>query len=136
RGREQHPAVPAAARRLSRRRPVLAVLALGRRLRHAAAGRDDAPRRQDGRDRQALVSRARARGPRGSGGRRERALRLDSAAGMRRLALIALASALLLAGCGSGETVGPLPETVVGQVQTTGPKGNAAAGKPLFTSNG
>jgi cytochrome c551/c552 len=55
---------------------------------------------------------------------------------MRRLALIALASALLLAGCGSGETVGPLPETVVGQVQTSGPKGNAAAGKPLFASNG
>ena len=55
---------------------------------------------------------------------------------MRRLALIALASALLLAGCGSGETVGPVPETVVGTVQSNAPKGNPTSGKKLFAANG
>jgi len=56
---------------------------------------------------------------------------------MRRPALIALGSALLLAGCGGGKTVAPLPETVVGTVkQPQQVKGNAAAGKALFTSQG
>ena len=54
---------------------------------------------------------------------------------MRRPLLIVLVSAFLLAGCGSGESVGPLPETVVGTVQQTA-KGNPASGKKLFAANG
>ena len=53
---------------------------------------------------------------------------------MRR-ALIVLGSALLLAGCGSGKTLAPLPQTVVGTVQQTA-QGNPAAGKKVFAANG
>lgn len=52
---------------------------------------------------------------------------------MRRL-LPLVALALLLAGCGGGETAGPFPETVIGTVKQ-GPSG-AAAGKALYTSSG
>ena len=64
---------------------------------------------------------------------------------MRSATLIALlgAVALGLAGCGGGEEVGALPETVVGtvpQATTAGPsttlKGDAAAGKNLYASKG
>jgi mono/diheme cytochrome c family protein len=54
---------------------------------------------------------------------------------MRRLALIAVASGLLLAGCGSGKEVQPLPETVVGTVAQTA-KGDPAAGKKVYDANG
>src|SRR5581483_11857509 len=63
---------------------------------------------------------------------------------MRRPVLIALGSALLLAGCGGGKTVAPLPETVEGSVPATTqtqptpqlPKGDPAAGKAVFASAG
>jgi mono/diheme cytochrome c family protein len=60
---------------------------------------------------------------------------IDSAA-VRRLVTIA-ALALVAAGCG-GKTVAPLPSTVVGTVakEAAAPKGNAAAGKPVFASAG
>jgi len=55
---------------------------------------------------------------------------------VRRLVTIA-ALALVAAGCG-GKTVAPLPSTVVGTVakEAAPPKGNAAAGKPIFASAG
>jgi mono/diheme cytochrome c family protein len=47
--------------------------------------------------------------------------------------------ALLLAACGSGTTTTPTPNTVIGNAPTTSTtptaKGNAAAGKTVFTSN-
>jgi len=49
--------------------------------------------------------------------------------------------ALLLAACGSGTTTTPTPNTVIGNAPTTsttpsgGGKGDAAAGKTVFTSN-
>jgi cytochrome c oxidase subunit II len=53
--------------------------------------------------------------------------------------LLVLAVALLVAGCGGGETVTPLPETVEGKVPTetgggatTIEPGNAKAGKEVF----
>jgi mono/diheme cytochrome c family protein len=52
-----------------------------------------------------------------------------------RRALVLLVGCAVLAGCGAGKTVEPVPETVIG----TAPKaavGNAAAGKALFASNG
>jgi cytochrome c551/c552 len=58
------------------------------------------------------------------------------------VAVFAAGSALLLAGCGYQKTVEPTAETVVGPVpkqQTTAPtlaKGDAAAGKKLFASEG
>jgi cytochrome c oxidase subunit 2 len=59
---------------------------------------------------------------------------------MRRPFLV-LAVALLVAGCGGGETVSPLPETVEGTVPTetgggatTIEPGNAEAGKAVFTT--
>jgi cytochrome c2 len=61
---------------------------------------------------------------------------------MRRLALVLGVSVLLLAGCGGETTVSPTAQTVVGTTpQTTtqqGPAltGNAAAGAPLFKSQG
>jgi len=61
---------------------------------------------------------------------------------MRRLALLLGVSVLLLAGCGGEKTVSPTAQTVVGTVpqQTTTqsalPAGNAAAGAPLFKSQG
>src|SRR5215475_6885006 len=46
---------------------------------------------------------------------------------------------LLLAACGSGRTTTPTPNTVIGNAPTTSTtptaKGNAAAGKTVFTSN-
>jgi cytochrome c oxidase subunit II len=46
-------------------------------------------------------------------------------------------SALVLAGCGGGETVEPLPETVEGDVpQETVAEGDPAAGEELFASAG
>jgi mono/diheme cytochrome c family protein len=46
--------------------------------------------------------------------------------------------ALLLAGCGSGKVVSPLPSTVVGSLPKPAPavKGNPTAGKAVFTSAG
>jgi mono/diheme cytochrome c family protein len=59
---------------------------------------------------------------------------------MRRPLLILVGCALLLAGCGGGETVAPLPETVEGtlptQTQAELPKGDPAAGKQVFASAG
>lgn len=68
---------------------------------------------------------------------------------MRRKPLIALllvAGALLVAGCGGGKEVGATPETVVGELpEATAPgddlpalalKGDAAAGKSVYTSSG
>jgi len=62
------------------------------------------------------------------------------------LALLLSAVALLAAGCLDGTEVGATPETVVGEVPTTTTptadlpalelKGDAAAGKELFVSNG
>jgi cytochrome c oxidase subunit 2 len=59
---------------------------------------------------------------------------------MRRL-VVAVAAAGVVAvavGCGSRGVVSPLPEKVVGALPKTVPvaKGNAAAGKQLFASNG
>lgn len=64
---------------------------------------------------------------------------------MRRATLSSLfaAVALGLAGCGGGEEVGALPETVVGTVPpattagpSTAPGGDAAAGKDIFATKG
>jgi mono/diheme cytochrome c family protein len=62
---------------------------------------------------------------------------------MRRATLALLPLAVLLAGCG-GKVISATPETVVGTLpkptETTAgptlPKGNAAAGKPIFASSG
>jgi cytochrome c oxidase subunit 2 len=57
---------------------------------------------------------------------------------MRRPLLIALALALVLAGCGGQTTVQPVPETVEGEVPqagtTTLPEGDPEAGETVFTS--
>lgn len=57
---------------------------------------------------------------------------------MRWLIPILAAAALLAAGCGSEGQTKALPETVVGSTptQTTVAKGNAQAGKQVFTSQG
>ena len=56
---------------------------------------------------------------------------------MRRLAVIVGIWALAVAGCGSQGTVQAKPTTVVGKTPTaTVAKGNAAAGKPVFASQG
>jgi mono/diheme cytochrome c family protein len=56
---------------------------------------------------------------------------------VRRLALILVGTALLAAGCGGAETVRPLPTKVVGTIETTpAEKGDAAAGKQVFVSQG
>jgi mono/diheme cytochrome c family protein len=63
---------------------------------------------------------------------------------MRRTVLIVLGCALLLAGCGSGKTVAPLPQTVEGTLATPTtptqtqnlPKGDPVAGKKVFLSAG
>ena len=56
---------------------------------------------------------------------------------MRRIVLF-LVLAVVLAGCGGEEVVGPYPETVVGTVPKSAPVtgGDPVAGKALFTSNG
>jgi mono/diheme cytochrome c family protein len=54
-----------------------------------------------------------------------------------RRALILVACALLLAACSGGKTVSPGPQTVEGTVPTTPEaKGDATAGKAVFTSAG
>lgn len=63
---------------------------------------------------------------------------------MRRSVAVAILAplVLLVAACGSGTTTTPTPNTVIGNAPTTsttpsggGGKGNAAAGKTVFTSN-
>jgi cytochrome c oxidase subunit II len=56
---------------------------------------------------------------------------------MRRIAafLVGLALVLAAAACGGGEVVAPTAKTVVGDLPKPG-KGNAAAGKRLYTSLG
>jgi mono/diheme cytochrome c family protein len=60
---------------------------------------------------------------------------------MRRIALLVVFTALL-AGCGSGSTVSPTAQEVVGTLpattttQATAAKGDATAGKALFASKG
>jgi mono/diheme cytochrome c family protein len=56
---------------------------------------------------------------------------------MRRLALILAGIAILVAGCGGAKTTTPTPQTVQGSVpKPTAVKGDAAAGKSAFASNG
>ena len=56
---------------------------------------------------------------------------------MCRPLLIALALALVLAGCGGETTVQPVPETVVGTTPaTTMPEGDAEAGLDVYESSG
>src|SRR5262245_13203378 len=59
---------------------------------------------------------------------------------MRRVALIGVALvALAAAGCGSEGVVAPTPQTVVGTLPQAAPpptKGDPAAGKKLYDSNG
>ena len=51
--------------------------------------------------------------------------------------IMCLALVLLVAGCGGGKEVGPVPNTVEGTVATpTQPKGDAAGGKQVFTAQG
>jgi mono/diheme cytochrome c family protein len=59
---------------------------------------------------------------------------------MRAGPVLAVTLALVLVGCGGGETVSPAPETVEGTIPTQSapsaarlPKGNAEAGKKVFT---
>jgi cytochrome c551/c552 len=59
---------------------------------------------------------------------------------VRRLVSL-IAFAALLAGCsstvpGGKKVTTPTPDTVIGKLPTTGPKGNPARGKPVFVSNG
>jgi mono/diheme cytochrome c family protein len=57
---------------------------------------------------------------------------------MRRRALALVPLTLLLAACGGGKVVAPLPVTVIGSLPTgpAVPKGNPTAGKQLFLSSG
>ena len=68
---------------------------------------------------------------------------LSRLAPVRRLALVSLLGAFLVAGCGSEGTEKPLPTKVVGTLPTsttsteqTVSGGNAAAGKTVFASQG
>jgi mono/diheme cytochrome c family protein len=59
---------------------------------------------------------------------------------VRRLVSISVLAALLV-GCsstvpGGKKVTTPTPETVVGPLPTLGPKGNPAAGRPIFISTG
>lgn len=55
---------------------------------------------------------------------------------MRRVVLLPLLAALL-AGCGSGTVAAPTAKTVIGSLPTTAAiKGDATAGKTLYTANG
>ena len=56
-------------------------------------------------------------------------------AAVRRVCLLALALALLAAGCGGGEVVAPTAETFEGTTEQAA-KGDAAAGKSLFSAQG
>jgi mono/diheme cytochrome c family protein len=59
---------------------------------------------------------------------------------MRLLAPLIVLTALLVAGCGSGTTVSPTAETVIGTLPTTtaqaAAQGDATAGGKLFASSG
>ncbi len=55
---------------------------------------------------------------------------------MRRLAPVLAALALLAAGCGGGEEVSALPETVEGTVTQEEIQGDPARGEELFTAQG
>jgi mono/diheme cytochrome c family protein len=56
---------------------------------------------------------------------------------MRTRVLVLVALAALVAGCGTGAVVGPTAVTVIGSLPTAGSiKGDAAAGKKLYTSSG
>ena len=56
---------------------------------------------------------------------------------MRRRALLVALVALVVAGCGTAKVVAPLPQTVEGPLSPPkAPKGNAAAGKAVFVSQG
>jgi mono/diheme cytochrome c family protein len=62
---------------------------------------------------------------------------LSRLAAVRRRVLILAASGLVLVGCSGGKTVSPTPQTVVGTLpKATTAKGNPAAGKQVFTSQG
>lgn len=52
--------------------------------------------------------------------------------------VVVLAAALLVAGCGGGKTVAPLPETVVGPLPKAAapPKGDPQAGRAVYLSSG
>jgi cytochrome c6 len=66
---------------------------------------------------------------------RQKGLCRIAAVPRRLLALVPVV--LVLAGCGSGETVKPVAETVIGKAPTEQQaKGNAAAGKSVFASAG
>ena len=52
---------------------------------------------------------------------------------MRRRALVIVGCLLLLAGCGGGTLVSPVPQTVQGALPKA-PKASPAAGKKLYTS--
>jgi mono/diheme cytochrome c family protein len=56
---------------------------------------------------------------------------------VRRLVIVLAASGLLLAGCGGGKIVSPLPTTIEGKIPTTpSVKGDPVAGKQVFLSQG
>jgi mono/diheme cytochrome c family protein len=56
---------------------------------------------------------------------------------MRSRVLTLVCFVAILAGCGGGELVAPTAQTVVGSLPTAAPiKGDAAAGKTLYDSNG
>jgi len=61
--------------------------------------------------------------------------RLIRLAAMRRRALVIVGSVLLLAGCGSGTLVSPVPQTVQGALPKA-PVASAASGKKLYKSLG
>jgi mono/diheme cytochrome c family protein len=57
---------------------------------------------------------------------------------MRRLVVAGALIVLVAAGCGSKGVIKPLPDTVVGSLPQAAPvaKGNPAAGKQVYASNG
>jgi mono/diheme cytochrome c family protein len=56
---------------------------------------------------------------------------------VRSCVLILVCFVAILAGCGGGKVVAPTAQTVIGSLPTAAPiKGDAAAGKTLYDSNG
>jgi mono/diheme cytochrome c family protein len=56
---------------------------------------------------------------------------------MRSRVLVLIGFAAILAGCGAGTTAAPTAKTVIGSLPTAAPiKGDPAAGKTLYESNG